>query len=539
MNGFVTLLGQRIRRDRWQLLLWIGGTAMLAYATVAGVQQSYGTQSDREALLATAIANPVIMLFRGLPSGAELGAFMLFLIFPFLAMLAAFMSTFLAVRHTRGDEEVGRAELVAATPAARTTPLLTTCALGILANLALGVVTSAAFVTAGLPLLGSVISGFGAGAVGIAFLGVGLVAGQVMRTARGANTASVWILLISYLVAGIGNALGTPSADLQRIESSWLTWLSPFGWGENSRPFSDDAVWPLLLCIAFGLVLGGVAVAVQSSRDLGEGIVRQRRGREDAAGSLAGPVALVWRLTASAIIGWCVGGLLSGLLATSLAGVLADAATTLPSVRAILQSITANGSLDQGAVIIFFTVIGVLAACCAVQTVCRARQEETRGTAEPALSAAVDRVRWLAGYLGVAFAGIVGVCGSAVIGAAVGLAASGGDPSLLGDALVAGGGQVAAASVFLVITALVFVVAPRFTIALGWTLVMIGMTLGLFGPLFGFPAWLTDLAPIAVAPTVTSAGVDVRGLWWLVAVVVVGGAAALTLMRRRELMPAG
>ena len=72
MNVFMTLLRERIRRDRWQLLVWIVGTALLAYVTYVGVSESYGTQRDREALLATAIANPVIMLFRGLPSGAVL-----------------------------------------------------------------------------------------------------------------------------------------------------------------------------------------------------------------------------------------------------------------------------------------------------------------------------------------------------------------------------------------------------------------------------------------------------------------------------------
>ena len=76
-------------------------------------------------------------------------------------------------------------------------------------------------------------------------------------------------------------------------------------------------------------------------------------------------------------------------------------------------------------------------------------------------------------------------------------------------------GQVVAASVFLVLTALVFVIAPRLTIPLGWTLVLLAMVLGLFGPLFGFPDWLVHLAPIAIAPTVTGDGVDVQGLWWL------------------------
>ncbi len=178
MNAFATLLRERIRRDRWQLLMWIVGTALLAYLTYVGVTQSYGTQQDREALLATAIANPVIMLFRGLPSGADEGAFMLFLIFPFLAIDAAFMSSFLAVRHTRMDEELGRAELVAATPAGRTVPVLATVAHGLLANLGLALLTSLALLSTGLAAGGSFVAGFGAGAVGVTFLGIGLIAGS-------------------------------------------------------------------------------------------------------------------------------------------------------------------------------------------------------------------------------------------------------------------------------------------------------------------------------------------------------------------------
>ena len=86
---------------------------------------------------------------------------------------------------------------------------------------------------------------------------------------------------------------------------------------------------------------------------------------------------------------------------------------------------------------------------------------------------------------------------------------------------------------------LVFVIAPRLTIALGWTLVLLGMMLGLFGPLFGFPDWLTNLSPVAVAPKVEGDEVDLAGLWWLVLATGAGAALSLGLMRRRELAPAG
>ncbi|WP_396640998.1 hypothetical protein [Microbacterium sp.] len=261
MNGVATLLGQRIRRDRLQIAMWTIGTSLLAAFAYIGVSESYGTAQDRTSLLAAAIANPVILLFRGLPSGADEGAFITFLILPWLCLLAAFMSTFLAVRHTRGEEETGRAELLGATPASRSAPLIATVVHGTLSNLLLAALVAVAFIATGLEPVGSVVTGGAAGSVGLVFLGVGLVGGQLFRTSRGANSASVWTLLALFVVAGLGNALGTPSDDLQRIDSSWLTWLSPVGWAENTRPFSEDNA-----CGVQVLVAADFDCSVSSSR---------------------------------------------------------------------------------------------------------------------------------------------------------------------------------------------------------------------------------------------------------------------------------
>jgi ABC-2 type transport system permease protein len=187
----------------------------------------------------------------------------------------------------------------------------------------------------------------------------------------------------------------------------------------------------------------------------------------------------------------------------------------------------------------FFTMLGVLAACAAVQVVCRARQEEAHGTAEPLLAAPVGRVRWLADYLVIALLAIVLVVAAAVGGAAIGIASQDGDMDLMRTVVVVGAGQVAGASVFLVVTALAFVLVPRLTIPLGWTLVVLGMMLGLFGPLFLFPDWLVHLSPIAVTPTVVGDEVDLRGLWWLLLATGAGATASLALMRRRELEAGG
>ncbi|CAN7425587.1 polyketide antibiotic transporter [Microbacterium sp. LjRoot45] len=539
MNRVRVLLGQRARRDGAQVALWAGGAGLLAFAAYAGVDGTYGSEGDRTSLLAAALANPVILLFRGLPSGTAPGAFIVFLIFPWLALLAAFMSTFLAVRHTRGDEEAGRAELVAATPAGRTLPIVTTVVHGILANALLAALIAGALIAVGLDASGAALAGVAAGAVGVVFLGVGLLAAPLVRSSRAANSASVWTVLVTFVLAGTGNALGTPSDDLTRMESSWVTWLSPFGWGENTRAFDADQWGPVYLCLFVGLALAAIAVALASVRDLGSSFLGERRGRAEGSALLSHPVGLVWRLTRGALLGWAIGGFLVGVLSTSLASIVAEVGATNPAVEDVLRQIAGQGSIAQGTVTTFFTMIGVFAACVAVQTVCRARQEEAHGTAEPLLSAPVHRVRWLAGYLAVALLGITAVIGAGVLGAAAGIAGGDGDASLMRTVVITGVGQVAAASVFLVVTALLFVVAPRLTIPAGWTLVLVAMVLGLFGPLFQFPEWLVHVSPIAVTPLVDGEDVDLRGLWWLLVATAAGATASLALMRRRELAPAG
>lgn len=538
MTALGVLLGQRIRRDRVQVPLWIVGIGLMAFAGYAGVSQSYATIADRQNILAAALANPVILMFRGLPSGTSEGAFLAFEVLPWLALLAALMSTFLAVRHTRGDEEAGRAELVWATPAGRRLPTVATIVHGVLADLVLAAVTAAALIAAGMPTAGSLLSGAAAGSCGIAFLGIGLLAAQLLRTSRGANSLTVWVLVAAFLIRGIGNAAGTPSDDLTAMTSAWPSWLSPFGWAEQVRPYDADLVWPALLGPVLGIVLAAASLALQSLRDIDAGFVAERPGRVSARPALASPHALVWRLTAGSIIGWAVGGAITGILATTLSGLVDRISGENPAVAEILTKIGgATGGLDEVVVTVFFTLLGILAACCAVQTVVRARQEEVRGTAEAILAAPVGRVRWLADFVIVGVAAVVIVVAAAVVAAWVGVWFRAGDPELFRIVAVAGAGQAVAAAVFAVLTALVFVLLPRATAAAAWGLVLLAALLGMFGPLFGLPEWTADLSPFAVTPVVDGGGVDARGLWWLALILAAGGAAALTLMRRRELAP--
>jgi ABC-2 type transport system permease protein len=537
MSTLGALVRQRARRDRLQIAVWAVSTGLLALTAATGVARTYGDDAEREGIMRLAVANPSILLLRGLPQGAELPAFVFFQIFTYLALMCAFMAGFLAVRHSRAEEESGRAELVAATRAARALPTVATVIHGVAASVALGVAVALGFVAGGLPVAGALVSGAATTTVGVAFLGVGLLAAQLARTSRGANSIGAAAIGLAFLLRGVGDALGTPSDDRLSMTSAWPSWLSPIGWAQHTGAFTANDLAPLLLCLALAAVCIAAVFAVQASRDSGASLLPERAGRRAAAPWLSGSFALGWRLQWPSILGWTLGGAATGLLAGSLAGVVVEAARTNPELAATLRSIVpdADASVAQVLISAMFAIAGVVAAGCAIQTVIRLRQEETGGTAEPLLAARLGRVRWLADYL---LLGVVAICLvllGAALASAAGVLASGDDPARIADSFAAAAAQLPAALVYLGVLALVFVALPRATSGLGWALLAAGSFLGIFGALVGAPQWLRDVSPFSHTPVAVGTSTDWSGGAWLAAVAAAAASVALLLMRRREL----
>jgi len=530
------LLRQRARRDRVQLAVWVLCTGLLAFVTANAVGTTYGDTEERVGIMRLAVANPSILLLRGLPQGTSLPAFVFFQIFTYLALLAALMSTFLAVRHSRAEEESGRAELISATPAGRIRPTVATIVHGVLANLVLGVAVTLGLVTGGMPVDGSLVAGLATTAVGVAFLAVGLLAAQFAHTSRGANSISVALVLLAFLLRGVGDARGTPSADGLRITSAWPSWLSPIGWAQHVGAFTANDPTPLLLCAGLALLCGGAVFALQSRRDSGASLLPGVAGRADARPWLRGPFSLAWRLQWPTIVAWCVGGALFGLVAGALSGVVVQAAEENPDLASTLQTLVpGKGTVTQVLISAMFGLVGFVAAACAAQGVIRARQEEAGGTAELLLATPLGRVRWLACYLLLGLVAIGLVLLSAALASTGAVFASGDDEAHIGESFAAAAAQIPAALCYLGVLALVFVLVPSITAALGWTLLGAGVFLGTFGGLIDLPRWARDLSPFTHTPVVLSAEADLSGAAWLVVVAVAAASVALVVMRRRQL----
>ncbi len=538
-----TLLRLRIRRDRIQLIVWVATFAFMALLVPAAVTSSYGTVASRGEVLKLVIQTPSVLMLRGTPQGTAADAFAFFLIFGFLGVLIGLMNTFLAVRHTRAEEESGRAEIIGATTASRYEPLLATALEGTLLSMLIGLVSALGYLLSGASVAGSVLAGAALFAVGIAFLGVGLFCAQLMRTSRGANGLAAAIVALAYVLRGFGDATGTVQADGLSMTTGWASWLSPIGWGAAALPFTHPTAAPLLLCLGLGVVLCVASLGLQSRRDIDSSIVPERAGRLTAPATLSGPLGLAWRMLRNSIAGWMLGAGLLGVLIGSLGQTIADFSsqnTTGPvSIENELNALAGGGS--AGSIVDVFTVamfgiVGAIAAMAALAAIVRARHDESGGTAELLLATSLTRLRWFASHLALGALTAAAVVAAALSGSVIGLTRTPG----FGDRVVvvcqAALVQLPAVLVLLAAAALVFAVVPRFTVGLGWGILLVAIFIGQFGLLFGLPDAVRNASPFTHTPVVTARDADWSGLWWMLALALVLSMAAALLVRHRDLV---
>ncbi|MGX1160798.1 ABC-2 type transport system permease protein [Arthrobacter sp. SLBN-100] len=539
MSGLMGLVLAQARRERVLLPVWILGIAFLGYAVANAVATEFAAEAARVAIINVAAVSPAFLFVRGLPDGTGVGAVVFFQGYAFTAVLAGLMSTFLVIRHTRSDEELGRAELVGSAPVPRAAPLAATLILGGAANFVLALGVAAGFAAAGLPGGGALMAGAAVGAVGAFFVAIAAAVAQVMPSGRAANGAAAGLVGAAYFVRGIGDAFGTPNSDLSQVTSGWVSLLSPLGWGQRSRPFSVADPVPLLALVAGAAVLAVAVVMLRSRRDLGESLLPERAGRERAVAGGASFLGLAWRQQRPILLGWCVAAGLLGGIAGGLGPVVSGVIGGNDSLRELISRLVPGGRAETADLFTaaLLGIAGVLAAAAGIQAVLRLRAEEVEGRAEILLATPRSRTRWLGANLVLAAASVAVVAVVAGTAASIGLALSGVEydpPGLLIGAAMA---HVPAAAVFVTSTAVLFAAVPRLSIPLAWGMLAGGLVLGQFGELLRLPAWLQDLSPFRHSAAMPVEPFDPAGALALTTIALFGAGIAAQLLRRRGLTP--
>ncbi|MES1212924.1 MAG: polyketide antibiotic transporter, partial [Leifsonia sp.] len=372
------ILLQQIRRDRITLPIWILGTAFLLTVTANSVLTLYGDTGAQ--ILAVALATPALLALRGIPNGDSFGSAVHFQSFAFLAVTIGLMNTFLASRHGRADEEKGRRELVAAAPVSRLSPPIATLILGVLANGLFVVLAVAGYQSAGLDAGGAILSATALGVTGFAFLGLGLLAGELTATSRAANGAGAIIVLLSYALRAGGDALGTPDIAKLTLEPAWLSFLSPIGWGQQTLAFTENNWTPVGWIGTLAVAAIVVALVIHAQRELGASLLPERNGRAAATVGLGSAFALAWRLQVPTLISWAAGSALLGLALGSLVTAITTSDVDNPAIEAVMNSLGhTQGDLGTALIPAIMVIVGVLAAASGLQAVLRMRDEESGG----------------------------------------------------------------------------------------------------------------------------------------------------------------
>ena len=523
--GWVTTLRLALRRDRILLPAWIMGLAVTAGSSAAATVDLYPTQESRVAAAETINASAaVVALYGRIYDPTSLGAVSMIKLTALGAAIVGVVMLFVAIRHTRGEEEPGRLELLSGGRLGRHAPLTSTLALVAGSSLLLAVRTAAANTAAGLPWQGSLAFGLGWGATALVYGAVGAATAQVSTSARAARGIGLAVIAVTYTLRAVGD-LAEPSPGI-------LSWLSPIGWNQQLRAYAGDRWWVLLLPLLAAAALSVAAVAMRSRRDLGAGLRADRPG--PATGRVGTVAGLAWRLQGRVLVAWAVGFVLFGAILGSLASSV-DKLLTSPAMREFFEKIGGTSGLVDVFLGAEIAIVAAIAAAFGISAADRLRSEEVEGHAEPLLATATTRVGWASSHY------VLALLGGAVLmllaGLSVGASASAslGDWSQLGRVVLAALAQVPAVWVVTSLVMLLFGWLPRATPVV-WGLLVAFVLVGEFGALWRLPEWVMDLSPLRHAPTLPVGAGGVAPVLVLTAVAVVLSLVGYVGWQRRDLV---
>lgn len=385
------LIGFILRLDRLRAPLWMIGIVFFTLVVPPALSELYGSQQDRD-VMALTMANPAMtaMLGPGNLDNYTVGAMTAHQMLLLTALVVGLMGILLVSRHTRGDEEERRLELIRSLPVGRLAWLNATLAVQLGVFVLLAMITGFSLAMLGIESMnvgGSLLYGAVLGATGLVFAGVAALFAQLSDSSRGTVGYSIAVLLISYLVRAVGD-----------VGNETLSWLSPLGWVTKTNVYSANDWGPVILMAAFALLLFLASNVLNAIRDLDQGFMPSRPGRSRASRFLQSPVGLVFRLQRTGLFAWAIG---MYVLGASCGSILGDLESFLANNEMLGQLVgKAEGvTLTEQFLAMLMTVITIAATIPPVLAIHRLRDEEKKGRIEPLLGRAVSRARLLGSYL--------------------------------------------------------------------------------------------------------------------------------------------
>ncbi|WP_406109105.1 ABC transporter permease [Streptomyces sp. NBC_01003] len=500
LAGTRTLIRFNLRRDRIRLPVWILALFLGTLSTASNYKTLYATAKQQASVVKT-MDTPAGLAMTGprhYLDDYNFGSMMGHQMLGFMAVMVGLMSVLIITRHTRNEEETGRAELVRSTVVGQHAHLAAALTVAVLANLVLALLLAFGLGGMGIDGIdtgGSLLYGLIHAVIGIVFATVAAITVQITPHTRAASGTALAVIGGAYVLRAAGD-----SGD------NALAWLSPIGWVQRTYVYVDNRWWPLLFCLALAGICGTVAFVLSTKRDVGAGLRAAKLGSPVASDALARPFGFALRLHRGMLFGFGAGLLLMGAMYGSILGQADDMLKDIDQIKDALDRIGGTTMAESFASMVM-VILSVVAAVYVVMATLRPRAEETAGRAEPLLSTGLSRGRWVGSHLAVALAGgtlmlLLGGLGIGIAGAA-----STSDGGLFLKLVGASLAYAPALWVTVGVAVMLFGWLPRASAA-AWAVPVYAFVVGYLGELLQFPGWMKNLSPFGHIPQLPAADLN-------------------------------
>ncbi|MFV0363669.1 MAG: ABC transporter permease [Suipraeoptans sp.] len=384
-----------LKRDKIRLIIWIFFLTLFLVGFVPIFKDIFSVDNPIERQVTVEMMqNPAMIAIVGpvygatnYTTGAMYGNFMLV----FSAIFTAIMSIMIVVRHTRHDEELGRLELIKSLPVGKLSNLASAMIVTVITNALLAILVGVGMYILredGMDLRGCMIFGVGIAVCGIFFGVVAAIMCQITANGRTANALSYMVLIVLYLLRGVGDVSETEAVSM----------ISPLGLVLRTKNFVEDNWWPIVVIVIISIVLMILAFYLAARRDMDAGLIPERAGKRHAGRMLSSPYGLALRLLRMTIIIWVISIFVLAAMYASVFGDLDSFISNNAMLSGMLDQNAGYTATDQfmSLLMVIMTLISMIPV---VASIGRIAGEEKRGYATHLFSGSVSRSSQLTAYL--------------------------------------------------------------------------------------------------------------------------------------------
>ncbi|MCL1823095.1 MAG: hypothetical protein FWG44_02730 [Oscillospiraceae bacterium] len=552
MRGNFTNTGKLVkfilRRERIISTVWILIIVLFSMVLAPGINTMFPDIETRNNFAAT-LENPIMIAMMGPVYGVgdyTAGAMYSGMMLLWIMMTAGIMNIFLVVRHTRADEEKGRAEVVRSLPTGRLANLNAAIISAVIINAVMAVLLGLGLAATGvesMDLGGSMLYGVLTGLAGLVFAAVAALFSQLSSYKGGATGLSFLTLGVFYMVRAAG--------DAQMPINNALSCISPLGLAQRSEVYVQNYIYPVFILIAIIAVIIIIAFKLNSIRDIDQGFIPAKPGRKEAKKSLLSSFGLSVRLLKTSIIVWFIVMFALGASYGSILGEIDEFVGDSPEYLTVIgipeEIVEKMTDADKKEIIskyfgVFITsmmtLVGLIPVIIAAM---KPRNEEKDNRAEHILARGISRTKYLFGYVLIAYiSSIIMQCATAV-----GL--------YLSASSVAGEAGIPESFMLGSLLKSYLSYLPAMWVILGFTILVIGLLPKASGMIWGYygfvcfmsfiggfpdllPAWVAKISPMSYIAKVPLDDINFTNLALLTGLAAVLTALGFFHYRKRDLV---